>query len=103
MDSCDARPMHLNPLLSEPCIVNVSDVEVDPDEGIIHFIQKRPKLPRRQQEPLFRAAVLTTDPDLRLRCDWRKLSHGIQTAHIVFVIGDVFSHKPCYHEYRVAT
>src|SRR2546429_3643472 len=85
MDARYARAMHLNPLLGEARVVDISNIKMDADERTIHLIEECPEFPGRQQEALFRIAVLATDFDSRLGCNRSKLLHGVETALVHLV------------------
>src|ERR1700737_904592 len=103
MDARDARPMHLNPLLSESCVVNVSYVWVNADERAVDIIQEGPELSGRQQKALFRVAILAADSNFCSCRDRRKLLHRVQAALINLMVGNFLGHKPCCDKYGVAT
>src|SRR5437773_5544082 len=86
MNARYARAMHLNPLLGEARVVDISNIKMDADERTIHLIEECPEFPGRQQEALFRIAVLATDFDSRLGCNRSKLLHGVETALVHLVV-----------------
>src|SRR6266566_2258153 len=67
MNARYARAMHLNPLLGEARVVDISNIKMDADERTIHLIEECPEFPGRQQEAWFRIAVLATEQLSRLQ------------------------------------
>ena len=103
MNARYARAMHLNPLLGEARVVDISNIKMDADERTIHLIEECPEFPGRQQEALFRIAVLATDFDSRLGCNRSKLLHGVETALVHLVVRNLLGHQPSHHKDGVAT
>src|SRR6266566_5553891 len=103
MNARYARAMHLNPLLGEARVVDISNVKMDADERTVHLIEECPKFPGRQQEALFRITVLATDFDSSLGCDRRKLLHCVETALVDLVVRNLLGHQPSHHKDGVAT
>src|SRR5205807_7525647 len=100
MNARYARAMHLNPLLGEARVVDISNIKMDADERTIHLIEECPEFPGRQQEALFRIAVLATDFDSRLGCNRSKLLHGVETALVHLVVRNLLGHQPSRSEER---
>src|SRR5213078_1432670 len=63
----DSRAQDLDPLLREPGVVDVADVEMDPHRGTLHVVQELRELTRAHEKAVLGVAVLAADPDAGAR------------------------------------
>src|SRR5882762_3376041 len=63
MDARDPRPVDLDPLLGKSGVVDVADVEMNPDGSAVHVVEELPEFARADQKTLLGVAILAPDLD----------------------------------------
>jgi methylenetetrahydrofolate--tRNA-(uracil-5-)-methyltransferase len=94
----NTRPVYFNPLLRKTGVVDVSNIHVQPDAGMVHVIQELPELAGRDQKALLRAAVLATDLHFHLGRGFSQPLEILSSSRIHFVVGNLFGYKPGNHQ-----
>src|SRR5205807_2105903 len=97
----DSRAQDLDPLLREPGVVDVADVEMNPYRGTLHVVQELRELTRAHEKAVLGVAVLAADPDAGARGRLAQRPEGIHAALIHFVVRDFLGHEARDHEDRV--
>src|SRR5260370_12517075 len=101
MNACDPRPMDLNPLFGKPRVVDVADIEMNPDYRTVDVVEELPELTRTDEKALLGVAILAADLYARARGPLTERLQGIDTALIDLVVRHFLGHEAGDHQDRV--